>query len=86
VTSATARNAYLDYEQIDALLSLQRLRSDGAAALSFHIMGQVKELLSKLLHGEFSRARDELAADDLKGALWTLRRALPVQRLLVCCA
>ncbi len=83
VTSATARNAYLDYEQIDALLSLQRLRSDGAAELSFHIMGQVKELLFKLLHGEFSRARDELAADDLEGALWTLRRALPVQRLLV---
>ncbi|MER7009467.1 tryptophan 2,3-dioxygenase family protein [Dactylosporangium sp. NPDC000555] len=83
LTSETARNAYLDYEQIDTLLSLQRLRSDGAAELSFHIMGQVKELLFKLLHAEFSRARDELAADDPEAALWTLRRALPVQRLLV---
>ncbi|MGC5033767.1 tryptophan 2,3-dioxygenase [Micromonospora sp. DT229] len=85
LTSETTRSPYLDYEQIDTLLSLQRLRSDGAAELSFHIMGQVKELLFKLLHAEFSRARDELARDDPESALWTLRRALPVQRLLVQC-
>src|SRR5262245_61921467 len=83
LASETARNAYLDYEQIDTLLSLQRPRSNGAAELSFCVMGQVKELLFKLLHAEFVRARDELAADEPEAALWTLRRALPVQRLLV---
>jgi tryptophan 2,3-dioxygenase len=81
--SETARNPYLDYERIDTLLSLQQPRTEAPSEMCFYIMGQVKELLFKLLYLEFRRAGDELAADRLQPALWTLRRAYAAQRLLV---
>jgi len=81
--SDTSRSPYLDYEHIDVLLSLQQPRTDSRAEMCFYIMGQVKELLFKLLYVEFRSVRDDLAADRVADALWTLRRIQPVQRLLV---
>lgn len=73
---------YLQYESIDTLLSLQHPRTDEPAELTFYIMGQVKELLFKLLHAEFTRARDLLFQERLSDAIWVLRRAESTQRVL----
>jgi tryptophan 2,3-dioxygenase len=67
---------------MDSLLALQHPRTDAATEPSFIIMSQIKELLFKLLHTEFTTARDELAKDLLDEALWTLRRATRTQRFL----
>jgi tryptophan 2,3-dioxygenase len=81
--SDTTRNPYLDYEHIDVLLSLQQPRTNSRAEMSFYIMGQVKELLFKLLYVEFRLVRDDLAADRISDALWVMRRIQPVQQLLI---
>ncbi|SHF56465.1 tryptophan 2,3-dioxygenase [Jatrophihabitans endophyticus] len=83
IGAVETRSPYLDYEHIDTLLSLQTPRTAEPAEMSFFVMGQVKELLFKLAHHEFAAARDQLAADDIAGALWTMRRAAPVQRMLL---
>ncbi|MGH3752260.1 MAG: tryptophan 2,3-dioxygenase [Pseudonocardiaceae bacterium] len=74
---------YVEYAHMDALLSLQHPRTDSVTEPSFIIMSQVKELLFKLLHTEFTTARDCLRDDRLDDALWTLRRSARVQQLLL---
>ncbi|MEU3606811.1 tryptophan 2,3-dioxygenase family protein [Streptomyces sp. NPDC035033] len=71
--------AYAEYAEMDALLALQRPRTTAATEPGFIIMSQVMELLFKLLHAEFTEARDRLADDDVDAALWVLRRAGRVQ-------
>ncbi|MEU8248913.1 tryptophan 2,3-dioxygenase family protein [Nonomuraea sp. NPDC048916] len=81
--AAGGGSPYLAYGRIDLLLSLQRPRTDMPAELCFVVVWQIQELLFKLLREEFAAARDQLAADRVPDALWTLRRAVPAQRLLV---
>lgn len=76
---------YAAYARMDTLLSLQHPRTGAETEPGFIILSQVKELLFKLCHTEFSTARDHLAADRLDEALWTLRRARRVQQLLLSC-
>ncbi|MFE4371731.1 tryptophan 2,3-dioxygenase [Streptomyces sp. NPDC056835] len=76
---------YAAYAHMDTLLSLQEPRTGTDAEPGFIILSQVKELLFKLLHTEFTTARDHLAADRLDETLWTLRRAGRVQRVLLSC-
>jgi tryptophan 2,3-dioxygenase len=73
---------YIDYHSVDALLDLQNPRTSEPAELSFYIIGQVQELLFKLLFTEVNRVRDLLFDDRLDEALWFLRRAERVQRVL----
>ena len=76
---------YVAYAEMDALLSLQRPRTAAPTEPAFIIVSQIKELLFKLLHTELESTRDELAADRIDQALWTLRRAERAQRLLLSC-
>jgi tryptophan 2,3-dioxygenase len=73
---------YIDYHQVDVLLELQHPRTNEPAELSFYITGQVQELLFKLLFTEVNRVRDLLFDDRIEQALWYLRRAERVQRVL----
>ncbi|WP_329191642.1 MULTISPECIES: tryptophan 2,3-dioxygenase [unclassified Streptomyces] len=73
---------YIDYQSIDVLLSLQHPLSDAPAEPTFYILGQVKELLFKLLYGELCTVRQMLDADDVAQGVWTLRRAHRVVELL----
>ncbi|XVQ07230.1 tryptophan 2,3-dioxygenase [Spirillospora sp. CA-255316] len=73
---------YSDYHHVEGLLSLQYPRTDKPAELSFYITGKTQELLSKLLVTEVNRARDVLFDDRLEQALWHLRRAGHVQKML----
>jgi tryptophan 2,3-dioxygenase len=70
---------------MDTLTSLQHPRTDADTEPGFIILSQVKELLFKLLHTEFSTARDYLRDDRLQDALWTLRRSARVQQVLLSC-
>lgn len=76
---------YAAYASMDTLLSLQHPQTSADTEPGFIILSQVKELLFKLLHTEFSTARDHLAADRLNDVLWTLRRANRVQQVLLSC-
>lgn len=76
---------YAAYASMDALLSLQHPRTGAETEPGFIILSQVKELLFKLLHTEFSTARGHLAADRPEDALWTLRRAARAQQVLLSC-
>lgn len=71
--------AYAAYARMDALLDLQHPRTGARTEPGFIIMSQVMELLFKLLHVEYEAARDQLTADRVGEARWTLRRALRVQ-------
>ncbi|WP_345945062.1 tryptophan 2,3-dioxygenase [Streptomyces albus subsp. chlorinus] len=65
---------YIDYQSIDVLLSLQHPRSAEPAEVPFYVLGQVKELLFKLLYEELVRVRSLLDADEVRQAVWVLRR------------
>ncbi|MER7468164.1 tryptophan 2,3-dioxygenase family protein [Streptomyces sp. NPDC097981] len=73
---------YIDYQSIDVLLSLQHPLSKAPAEPTFYVLGQVKELLFKLLYGELCAVRALLDDDDVPQAVWTLRRAGRVIELL----
>jgi tryptophan 2,3-dioxygenase len=83
--SAAGTSPYIAYQSIDVLHALQQPRSAEPAELTFYVMGQVMELLFGLLYAELVRARDFLAADDVRGALWVLRRVVKVQAVLESC-
>lgn len=71
----------MEYGRVEELLSLQQPRTDAPAEMMFYILGQqVNELMFKLLYVELSRARAQIRADDVPGALWTLRRVASLQR------
>ncbi|MFJ9381679.1 tryptophan 2,3-dioxygenase [Streptomyces sp. NPDC101455] len=74
---------YIGYQSIDVLLSLQQPRSGAPAELPFYVMGQVKELLFKLLYEELCRIRGELDEDRVGEAVWSLRRVRRIVELLV---
>ncbi|MFC3452595.1 tryptophan 2,3-dioxygenase [Amycolatopsis speibonae] len=74
---------YVDYHNVDTLLSLQHPRTQEPAELSFYVMGQVQELLFKLLFTEINRVRDLLFAGQVDEALWYLRRVERSQRVLL---
>lgn len=73
---------YIDYQSIDVLLSLQNPRSEAPSELTFYILGQVKELLFKLVYEELVRARSLLDADGVHDTIWVLRRIRRVVELL----
>jgi len=52
-------NPYVDYLNTTGLHSLQNPRSDEAAEMTFYVIGQVQELLFKLLYGELCGASQE---------------------------
>lgn len=64
---------YVEYTRAASLLRLQHPNTDVPAELTFLIVGQVQELLFKLLHEELSRARGLVDADDVAGAVRVLR-------------
>ncbi|UNZ18269.1 tryptophan 2,3-dioxygenase family protein [Streptomyces sp. 891-h] len=74
VDFAGGSTPYIDYQSIDVLLSLQQPRSDEPAELPFYVLGQVKELLFKLLYEELTRVRALLEQDEVRQATWVLRR------------
>ncbi|MEV5509957.1 tryptophan 2,3-dioxygenase [Streptomyces orinoci] len=74
---------YIDYQSITVLLGLQHPRSTEPAELTFYILGQVKELLFKLIYQEMVRVRGLLDDDDIPQAVWALRRSRRVVDLLV---
>ncbi|MGH3866418.1 MAG: tryptophan 2,3-dioxygenase [Pseudonocardiaceae bacterium] len=73
---------YIDYESIDVLLSLQNPRSGAPSELTFYILGQVKELLFKLVYEELVRVRSLLDADRVHDTVWVMRRICRVVELL----
>jgi tryptophan 2,3-dioxygenase len=73
---------YIDYQSIDVLLSLQHPRSQAPSELTFYIMGQVKELLFKLIYEELKRCRTLLNEDAVAEAVSVLRRLRQVIELL----
>jgi len=75
--SSGGSTPYIDYQRIDVLLSLQHPRTDEPAEMTFYVMGQVKELLFKLLYVELCRVRDELFDNRLERALWIVGYVLP---------
>lgn len=76
---------YIDYHSVDMLLSLQHPRTDEPAELTFYIVGQVQELLFKLMYTEVNRVRDLLFEDRLDEAVRFLRRIESIQRALTAC-
>ncbi|MFF8770283.1 tryptophan 2,3-dioxygenase [Kitasatospora sp. NPDC015120] len=76
---------YIDYHSVDTLLSLQHPRTGEPAELTFYIVGQVQELLFKLMFTEVNRVRDLLFEDDLPEAMRFLRRVASVERTLTAC-
>jgi tryptophan 2,3-dioxygenase len=76
-------NPFAGYLNADVLHTLQNPRTKGLGEPAFLIMGQVMELLFKLSLTEVRQARDCLDADDVRGALWVLRRLLRSQEMLV---
>ncbi|UNO44250.1 tryptophan 2,3-dioxygenase [Streptomyces sp. MST-110588] len=76
---------YIDYQSIDVLLSLQHPRSQAPSEPTFYILGQVKELLFKLVYEEMVRIRGLLEQDRVPDAVWALRRSRRVLELLVGC-
>ncbi|MGB6160980.1 MAG: tryptophan 2,3-dioxygenase family protein [Pseudonocardiaceae bacterium] len=73
---------YIDYQSIDVLLSLQNPRSGAPSELTFYILGQVKELLFKLVYEELVQVRSLLDADQVHDTVWVLRRTCRVVELL----
>lgn len=65
---------YVEYTRAESLLRMQHPNTDVPAELTFLIVGQVQELLFKLLHEELRRARNLLDADDVAGAVRVLRQ------------
>jgi tryptophan 2,3-dioxygenase len=74
---------YRDYVGVDALLALQRPKTDHPAELLFLTITQVQELMLSFLAKEVKRARDQLFLGDLDGALWQLRRIVSAQQVLL---
>ncbi|NUR83605.1 MAG: tryptophan 2,3-dioxygenase [Nonomuraea sp.] len=74
---------YIDYESIDVLLNLQQTRSGTHDELAFYIMGQVKELLFKLMRHELLAAQRHVRAGTLPGAFEAFRRVVRIQELLI---
>lgn len=76
---------YGRYLQIDALLELQRPRSDGPEhdELLFIVIHQVYELWFKQLLHELDAIVTHLDRDDVLGGLRLLRRCHEIQRVLV---
>jgi len=83
ITEYGERTPYLDYSHIDTLLDLQHPRSGTHDEMTFYIMGQVIELLFKLLHHELVHARKAIGEDDLPSAFKTFPRANRILELLV---
>ncbi|GAA2286705.1 tryptophan 2,3-dioxygenase [Streptomyces ruber] len=65
---------YIGYQSVDVLLSLQQPRSGSPAELPFYVMGQVEELLFKLVYEELCVVRGLLDRDQVGDAVWTLHR------------
>lgn len=68
------RGAYIDYQHIDILLSLQHPHTDHPAEMSFYLCGQAKELLFKLIYEQARAVRIELASDNIEKATSGLGR------------
>jgi tryptophan 2,3-dioxygenase len=79
------RTPYAEYERIDELLALQQPRTNEPAEWTFYVLGQIMELIFKLLHHELVEVRDALLDDDMPGALHRLGRIGAVQQLLQSC-
>ena len=74
--------SYSSYVGVQALLGAAEPLTKAEAEPAYLLMAQVMELLFKLAWLKARRARDQLADDDLAGALWTLRRLRRVQSVL----
>lgn len=70
----SGRSAYIDYQSIDILLSLQHPHTDHPSEMAFYLCGQVKELLFKLMYEQAHTVRADLVADHVEEAIWGLRR------------
>lgn len=73
---------YLDYFQVQRLHSLQEPVTDTPYEMAFLVSSQVMELYFGLLCHELGRARQEIRADDVVGALRTLSRGTAHLRAL----
>ena len=86
---STARTAppltYASYLEIDALLSLQKPRSDGPEhdETLFIVIHQVYELWFKVMCHELDRLRASLKGNDHPAATATLKRILTILKTLV---
>lgn len=85
VDSEDGTTPYIEYQSIDRLLALQHPRTDEPAEWTFYVIGQVMELLFKLVHHELVTVRDELATGEVTAALHVLRRVDRSQTLLEDC-
>jgi tryptophan 2,3-dioxygenase len=76
---------YSSYLHVDALLDLQRPRSDGPEhdELLFIVIHQVYELWFKEILHEIDRVKQLLEADDSHRAQHTLKRVLTILKVLV---
>jgi tryptophan 2,3-dioxygenase len=76
---------YADYLHLDELLSLQRPRSDPEEhdELLFIVTHQAYELWFKLLLHELDKAKVDLAAGTLYGAIATFKRSRTIMKVLV---
>jgi tryptophan 2,3-dioxygenase len=85
IESRYGTTPYIEYQSIDQLLNLQHPRTDEPAEWTFYVLGQVMELLFKLIHHELVTIRDHLIAGDVYAALHVLRRLDRTQILLENC-
>jgi tryptophan 2,3-dioxygenase len=85
IESSDDTTPYIEYQSIDQLLALQHPRSDEPAEWTFYVLGQVMELLFKLIHHELVTVREHLAVADVEAALRVLRRLDRTQTLLEDC-
>jgi tryptophan 2,3-dioxygenase len=76
---------YDSYLRLKELLSLQSPRSQPRAhdEMQFIIVHQVYELWFKLLLHEIRGVIQRLESDDVGGAIWLLRRAVEIERVMV---
>jgi len=76
---------YSSYLRLDELLELQQARSDPPEhdEMLFIVIHQVYELWFKLLLHELDKIKGDFSADDLFGAIHSLKRARTVMKTLV---
>jgi tryptophan 2,3-dioxygenase len=81
----TTELTYARYLEVEALLALQKPRSDPPEhdELLFIVIHQVYELWFKLLLHELDKVRRDFAAGDVFGAIATFKRARTVMKTLV---
>ncbi|MDP9641143.1 tryptophan 2,3-dioxygenase [Actinopolyspora lacussalsi] len=69
-----SKSPYIDYQSIDTLLSLQFPNTRAPAEMTFYVIGQVKEMLFKLIYKEARSVRARIVENRVEDAIVHLGR------------